>query len=67
MIRYVLIKAFCDPVTVHYMGYTEKAVESKIDKGTWREGKEFRRAPDGHIMIDLEGVRRWVENQKQAA
>lgn len=67
LIRYVLINAFCDPVTVHYMGYTEKAVEKKIETGVWREGKEYRKAPDGHIMIDLEGVRRWVENQKQAA
>ena len=67
MLRYVLIKAFCDRVSVYCMGYTERAVESKIEKGVWREGKEYRRAPDGHIMIDLEGVKRWAESQKQAA
>lgn len=67
MLRYVLLEAFCDPITVHYMGYSRKAAECKIATGVWREGKEYRRAPDGHIMIDLEGVRRWVENQKQMA
>lgn len=67
MLRYVLVKAFCDSASVYYMGYTEKAVERKRATGVWREGKEYRRAPDGHIMIDLEGVKRWVENQKQAA
>lgn len=66
-VRYVLIAAFCNPVSAHYMGYTEKAIARKVETGVWREGKEYRRAPDGHIMIDLEGVRRWVENQKQAA
>lgn len=66
-VRYVLIKAFCNQATVHYMGYTEKAVERKIAERVWREGREYRRAPDGHIMIDLEGVKRWVEAQKVAA
>lgn len=67
MIRYVLIKAFCDRASVHYMGYTEKAVERKIEANVWREGREYRRAPDGHIMVDLQGVTRWVEDQKRAA
>jgi hypothetical protein len=67
VIRYVLIKAFCNPVTVCFMGYTEKAVERKIEDGIWRLNKEYIRARDGHIMIDVEGVQRWVEDQKQAA
>lgn len=62
MLRYVLVEAFCNPVSVHYMGYSRRAVEGKVAKGVWREGKEYRRAPDGHIVIDLEGVRRWVES-----
>jgi len=66
-LRYVLIKAFCNPVSVYYMGYTEKACERKIADRVWREGREWRRAPDGHIMIDLQGVTRWVENHKLAA
>ena len=67
MIRYVLIKAFCNPVTVTYMGYTEKAVERKIEDGIWRLNKEYIRASDGHIMIDVEGVQRWAADQKRAA
>lgn len=48
-------------------GYTVKAVQRKIEERVWREGKEYRRAGDGHILIDLEGYERWVEDQKRAA
>jgi hypothetical protein len=48
-------------------GYTEKAVRRKIEKGIWRERREFMRAPDGHILIDLMGFETWVENQFQGA
>lgn len=60
--RYVLITRFCE-VT----GYTDKAVRRKMQDGIWVEGREFRKAPDGHIMIDLEGYTRWVEGEKVAA
>lgn len=65
--RAVLIEAFCDPQTVHYLGYSRKAVEKKIEDRVWRFKKEFDRAPDGHIMIILDGVDAWAENQKAAA
>lgn len=48
-------------------GYTEKAIERKIEDGVWLEGKEWKRAADGRILIDLEGYSRWVENRRQAA
>lgn len=48
-------------------GYTVKAVERKVESGAWREGREFRRAADGRILVDLEGYEKWVETQKQAA
>lgn len=57
--RYVLIPKFCDLV-----GYTDKAVRRKIEEGIWREGHEYRRAPDGHVQIDLEGYERWVEGER---
>jgi hypothetical protein len=41
-------------------GYTEKAIERKRHEGVWREGREYRRAPDGRILIDLEGYEAWV-------
>ena len=59
--RYVRIPLF-ETVT----GYTEEAVEMKIKKGVWREGTHYRRAPDGHILIDIEAFHAWVENQKAA-
>ena len=56
--RYVLIPLFC-AVT----GYTEKAVRRKIQSGVWLQGQLWRKAPDGHILIDMEGFHRWVEQQ----
>lgn len=59
------------PVAVHYVlipkaaeltGYSRRAIELKIARGQWVEGREWRKAPDGHRMINLEGVRRWVES-----
>ena len=44
-------------------GYTVKAMERKIDRGDWAEGKVWRRAPDGHRVIDIQGYERWVENR----
>lgn len=57
--RYVRISAF-ERIT----GYTEKAVRRKIEDGVWMEGREYRRAPDGNLLIDMEGYQRWVEGQR---
>ncbi len=54
--RYVRIKKFAE-----LTGYTEKAIYHKIENGTWLQGRHYRRAPDGHICIDMEGFYRWVE------
>lgn len=48
-------------------GYTPDAVQKKIRNGVWREGVHFRRAPDGHILMDLRAYHAWVENPPQAA
>ena len=58
--RYVRVPLF-EALT----GYSVKAVERKIASGAWMEGREFKRAPDGHILVDLKGYERWVENQRQ--
>ena len=44
-------------------GYTPSAVRGKIASGDWIEGHQFVKAPDGHILISLEGYHRWAEGQ----
>ena len=51
------------PVFVAATGYTEKAVERKIESGAWRQGHEYRIAPDGHVLVDMKGYERWAEGQ----
>ena len=48
-------------------GYTVNAIETKIKRGVWIEGREWRRAPDGRVLIDMRGYERWVESQNCAA
>jgi hypothetical protein len=54
--RYVRIPLF-EALT----GYSAKAVEGKIATGAWVEGREYKRAPDGHTLVDMKGYERWVE------
>ena len=55
--RYVLL-----PLAELVTGYTVKAMERKIERGDWEEGRVWRRAPDGRILIDLVGYQKWVES-----
>src|SRR6266404_3162872 len=59
--RYVLL-----PLANLLTGYSVKAMERKIERGDWQEGKVWRRAPDGHIVIDVLGYQRWVEGPRAA-
>lgn len=54
--RYIRLPLF-EKIT----GYTQKAVRRKIEDGVWLEGREYKRAPDGHIIIDMQGYYEWVE------
>ncbi len=54
--RYVLL-----PLANLLTGYSVKAMERKIERGDWQEGKVWRRAPDGRIVIDVLGYQRWVD------
>jgi hypothetical protein len=60
--RYVRI-----PLAAARTGYTVEAIETKIKRGVWLEGKEFIRAPDGAVLVDMEGYERWAEGQRQVA
>jgi len=57
-LRYVVV-----PLAAQYTGYSKKAIYRKIEEHVWREAREYRRAPDGHIFIDLPGVQRWITGQ----
>jgi hypothetical protein len=57
MIRFKTIAKFC-----FESGYTEAAVRGKIREGVWMEGRLWRRAPDGHVLIDVDGYNEWVVN-----
>ncbi|WP_413911857.1 excisionase [Candidatus Skiveiella danica] len=56
-VRYMTIKRFAD-----WSGYTPDAIRTKVRDGVWREGLEFKRAPDGRVLIDVEGYNEWVES-----
>lgn len=58
--RYVQVWKFCE-----LTGYTDEAVRGKIKRGSWLEGVVWRKAPDGHILIDLEGYNKWAEGCAQ--
>lgn len=42
-------------------GYTVKAMERKIERGQWVEGKQWVKAPDGRRMLSIKGFKEWVE------
>jgi hypothetical protein len=60
-LRYVRVNLFCQ-----LSGYTDKAVRRKIQEGVWLEGAEYRRAPDGRILIDTEAYEKWVSAKRKA-
>lgn len=56
---YVLI-----PKAAEITGYTRRAIEIKIAKGIWVEGREWVKAPDGHRLISIKGYAAWVESRR---
>lgn len=57
MLRYLTIRKFAAE-----SGYTEDAIRSKIHAGIWMQDKVWKKAPDGRILIDVEGYHAWVES-----
>jgi len=57
MVRYKTISRFAVE-----SGYTEAAIRSKIQDGTWPKGLVWRHAPDNKPLIDVEGYAEWVES-----
>lgn len=62
-IEWCLIPVFCQ-----LTGYSDKAVRRKIASGVWIEGRQYRKAPDGHITMNMREYHKWVEGtQSQPA
>lgn len=55
-VRWVTISKFSE-----ITGYTEDAVRSKIQRGDWPENYLWRHAPDGRILMSIEGYNKWAE------
>ena len=60
-VKWIRIEKFCDMT-----GYSPSAVRGKISTGVWASGIHFTKAPDGHILINLEAYQSWVEGQESA-
>ncbi len=58
MIKLITIKKFCTET-----GYTVQAVNSKISRGDWVRDKEYIKAPDGRILIDINGFHEWAQKK----
>lgn len=58
MLRYLTIRKFAAE-----SGYTELAIRTKIRDGVWRVGQEWKRAPDGRVLVDVDGFHRWVKER----
>ena len=52
------------PLFCHESGYSEKAVARKIEDGVWVEGSEYVRAPDGRLLIDMDGFEKWARSEQ---
>jgi hypothetical protein len=48
-------------------GYSGKAIRRKIEEGVWLDGHEYVRAPDGRILVSLEGYARWAKGLRSIA
>jgi hypothetical protein len=59
--RYVTVE-----LAAQMTGYSPKAIRRKIEEHIWRQGREYRRAPDGRLLVDMQGFEKWVVGQNLA-
>jgi hypothetical protein len=60
-VKYCLITKIAEET-----GYTPKAIRRKIEDGVLVQGRHYKKAPDGHILIDIEAFNSWVEGNERA-
>jgi hypothetical protein len=44
-------------------GYTADAIRAKIKRGIWLEGKHWKKAPDGRVLLNLREIEAWIEGK----
>ncbi len=62
MLRYLTISKFSEE-----SGYTEDAIRAKIKNGVWLQDIVWTKAPDGRVLIDIEGFETWVQGKQVSA
>jgi len=58
-VNWVLLRRYAELI-----GYTEEALRNKTKKGIWQYNVHFKKAPDGHIIINIEEVEKWLTSSK---
>ena len=46
-------------------GYSPHAIRSKIKRGDWLQDCVWVKAPDGRVLINIQGYEKWVSGQNQ--
>ena len=54
------------PLAEAVTGFSVAAMETKIARGVWLENREYVRAPDKSVLIDLQGYELWAAGQRRA-
>ncbi len=44
-------------------GYTKKAIELKVERGVWRQGKVWVKGPDKRRLYSISGYNEWAESE----
>jgi hypothetical protein len=61
MAKYQTIKKFSQE-----SGYTEAAIRTKMQDGTWKKGAVWIKAPDNRVLISVEGYNAWAEGELES-
>lgn len=52
------------PLAAAITGYSVKAIRRKIEDGKWVQGREYVKAPDGHVLIAMKGYSQWAATEQ---
>ncbi len=58
MVRFVTIKKYSE-----LSGYSDRAIQTKIERGILLQDKHYKKAPDGRVLIDISEIERWISGE----